>query len=420
MAKRKNFGVKNFFFSLAAVCLSFYIFQNFNGSVETMIAENGNLEDVIKADGVIVKDEEVYNATTDGSVTYYCEDGGKVKAGQLVADLNTDAAASDISRQVAEIQAAIDLKKNSLDSPVQNNDVEQESLISFESEIQASILNNELNNMYNITGQATNITGVLPREGDYGQYDTTQLETMKANLMAGISSHKVSSYSEKAGIISYKIDGLEDEYLFENVLNLTPSATARKDYSVSDKSQSATVTANEGIYKIMRNFDYYIAATVDNDKAKLFEENKYIKTRILSDGEQHEVWGYIKKINYGSEQSVLILYFDDYFYKIYDKRYVDLELITDIYEGLKINTKSLTQLDGLTGVYVQDASNIIKFFPVEIIGSNDEYAIIDPGQYVGENERKVINIDDKLYSTVKIFDKVISEPENVYDGEIAD
>jgi len=135
---------------------------------------------------------------------------------------------------------------------------------------------------------------------------------------------------------------------------------------------------------------------------------------------KQEYWGYIKKINYGSEQSVLILYFDDYFYKIYDKRYVNLELITDIYEGLKINAKSLTQLNGLTGVYVQDASNIIKFFPVEIIGKDEEYVIIDPGQYVGDNERKVINIGDKVYSTVKIFDKVILEPENVYDGEIAD
>lgn len=417
MAKRKNFGIKNFFFSLAAVCLSFYIFQNFNGSVETMIAENGNLEEVIKADGVVVKDEEVYNATTDGSVTYYYEDGAKIKAGQLVADLNTDTASSDISRQAAEIQSAIDLKKNSSNQEIIQP---EKTLVSFESEIQASILNNELDSMYTIVGQAGDVTSVLTYGNGYEQYDIAELETMKANLMSSISTHKVPYYSQKAGIISYKLDGLENDYSFKNVLDMTPSSTVSREYSVSDKSQAATVSANEGMYKIMRNFDYYIAATVDNDKAKLFEENKYIKTRILSDGDQYEVWGYIEKINYGSEQSSLILYFDDYFHEIYDKRYVNLELITDIYEGLKISINSLTQLDGLTGVYVQDASNIIKFFPVEIAGKNEEYAIINPGQYVGENERKIINIDDKIYNTVKIFDKVILEPEKVYDGEIAD
>lgn len=417
MAKRKNFGLKNFFFSLAAVVLSFYIFQNINGSVETMVAEKGNLEDVIKADGIIIKDEKVYNASVGGSVAYYYEDGTKVKEGQLVADLNTDTNAQEINKQITEIQSAIDKKKNTGNSTAA---LSNEALVSYENEIQASILNNELDSMYNIVGQVNNNIGISSFEDSYEQYDVDQLEAMKANLTNSISTHKVPYYSGQAGLITYKIDGLENEYNIENVLNMTPSSTVKKDYTLKDKKQSNTVVENEGIFKIIRNFEYYIAATVDNEKAKLFEENKYIKTRILSDGEQHEVWGYIKKINYGSEQSVLILYFDDYFYKIYDKRYVDLELITDIYEGLKISTKALAELNGQTGVYVQDASNIIKFFPVEIIGKDEDFAIISTGEYIGEHDRRIIKINDKVYPTVKIFDKIILEPENVYDDQIAD
>lgn len=416
MAKRKNFGLKNFFFSFVAVCIVIYIFQDINGSVETMVAENGNLEDVIKADGIIVKDEKVYDASVDGSVTYYYEDGEKIKEGQLVADLNTDTNSAKINKQITEIQEAIDLKKNTSSS---SNLLSQETIATFENEIQESILNNELNSMYNIVGQVNNTSDIVSFEGSYEQYDIAQLETMKASLTSSISTHKVPYYSGVAGIITYKIDGLEDEYKFENVLEMTPSSTVKKEYSISDKSKSETVTENENIFKVIRNFDYYIAATVDNEKAKLFEENKYIKTRVLSDGGQHEIWGYIEKINYGSEQSVLILYFDDYFYKIYDKRYVNLELITDIYEGLKISNKALTEFNGLTGVYVQDASNIIKFFPVEILGKDEEFAIISTGEYVGEHDRRIININDKVYPTVKIFDKIILEPENVYDGQIA-
>lgn len=417
MAKRKNFGIKNFFFSLAAVVLSFYIFQNINGSVETMVAEKGNLENVIKADGIVIKDEKVYNASVNGSVSYYYEDGTKVKEGQLVADLNTDTNAQEINKQILEIQSAIDKKKNTVNSTVT---LSNETLVSYENEIQASILNNELDSMYNIVGQVNNNLDITSFEDSYEQYDAVQLEAMKTNLTSSISTHKVPYYSGQAGLITYKIDGLENEYNIENVLNMTPSSTVKKDYTLKDKKQNSTVAENEGIFKIVKNFEYYIAATVDNEKAKLFQENKFIKTRILSDGQQHEVWGYIKKINYGSEQSVLILYFDDYFYKIYDKRYVDLELITDIYEGIKISTKSLTEFDGKAGVYVQDASNIIKFFPVEIIGKNEDFAIISTGEYIGEHDRRIIKINDKAYPTVKIFDKIILEPENVYDGQIAD
>ncbi len=417
MAKRKIFGIKNFFFSFAAVCIVIYIFQNVNGSAETMVAENGNLEDVIKAEGIIIKDEVTYNAAAGGSVTYYYEDGAKVKEGQLVADLSTDTNSVKINKQIAEIQSAIDKKNNSSgNSPV----LSQETFATYENEIQASILNNEFSSMYSIVGQVNGESDITAFGETYEQYNVAQLEEMKKNLTNSISTHKVRYYSGQAGIITYKTDGLEDVYKFENVLEMTPSATTEKKYTAADKSKSETVSENEAIFKIIRNFDYYITATLDNEEAKLFEENKYVKTRITSDGEQHELWGYIEKINYGSEQSVLILYFNDYFYKIYDKRYINLELITDIYEGLKIKTEALTKLNGMTGAYVKDASNIIKFFPVEIVGMDEEYAIISPGTYIGENERKIITINEKSYSTVKIFDKVILEPENVHDGQIAD
>lgn len=415
MAKRKNFGIKNFFFSLVAVCIVIYIFQSLHGSVETIVAEKGDLENIIKAEGIIVKDEKIYNATLDGSVTYYYEDGSKVKQGQLIANLNTDSNSVQINKQIAEIEAAINSKKKNSE-----NAASTESLALYEDNIQTSILKSELDNMYNIVGQVDNNGALIVNHDSYDSYDINQLEIMKKDLEKSISTNKVPYYSAKAGIITYKIDGLEEVYNIEDVYNLTASSTLKKEYTTSDKFNKETVSANEGILKIIRNFDYYIAATVDNEKAKLFTENKYIKTRIHSDGQFHEVWGFIKKINYGSEQSVLILYFDDYLYKIYDKRYVDLELITDIYEGIKINTKSLTEKDGMTGVYVQDASNIIKFFPVEIIGMDENFTIVALGEYVEKDERRLIKINEKNYFTVKIFDKVILEPEMVYEGQIAD
>ncbi|WP_313347110.1 HlyD family efflux transporter periplasmic adaptor subunit [Sedimentibacter sp.] len=417
MAKRKNFGIKNFFFSLIAVCIVIYIFQSLHGSVETVVAVKGDLENIIKAEGIIVKDERIYNATLDGSVTYYYEEGSKVKQGQLIANLNTDSNSVQINKQIAEIEAAINSKKK---NPEVAAVATKEALTLYEDDIQDSILKNEFDNMYNIVGQVDNNGAVFVNQGTYDSYDINQLENMKKDLEKSISTHKVPYYSAKAGIITYKIDGLEEVYNIEDVYNLTASSTLKKEYTVSDKFNKETVSANEGILKIIRNFDYYIAATVDNEKAKLFSENKYIKTRIHSDGQQYEVWGFIKKINYGSEQSVLILYFDDYFYKIYDERYVDLELITDIYEGIKINTESLTEKDGMTGVYVQDASNIIKFFPIEIIGMDENFTIVALGEYVEKDERRLINVDGKRYFTVKIFDKVISDPEMVYEGQIAD
>jgi len=406
---RKNFGLKNFFLSFVIVVIAIYIFQNFKSPADFMIVENGILEDVIKAEGIVIKDENVYKANIDGNVLYYCEEGAKIKKGQLIADINTDADSVEVNRQIAEIQAAIDRLEKS------DQLLSQESFTAYQNELQISILNNDLENMYDIVEQMANGNYLGSR---YEGYTAGQLYDMKNNLVNSISTHKVAHYSDRAGIISYKTDGLEGIYNFENVLDMTPSSFSKREYTLKNKKEH--VQSGEDLYKIIRNFEYYIAVRVNNEKAKLFEENKYIKVRVLSDGGQHLVWGYIEKINYGSEESVLVLFFDDYFYKVYDKRYVNIELITATYEGLKIKNQALTEKKGMKGVYVQDASNIIKFFPVEILGSDEEYSIVYPGDYIGVNERNIIKVGEKRYPTIKIFDKIILEPDKVYEGQIAD
>jgi len=375
-----------------------------------MVAENGVLEDIIKAEGIIVKDEVVYRANLEGTALYYLEEGTKVRKGQLIAEINTEGDSEEIIRQIAEIQSAIDNKEKG------EQGLSTENLTVFEKEIQLCILNNDLENMYNIVGQVNN--GSISISSIYDDYTLAQLKEMKNSLVESGSTNRIPYYSSIAGIISYKTDGLEDIYKFENVKELTPSSTLRLNYTISEKKKK--IHKDEEVFKIIRNFEYYIAATVDNEKAKLFEENKYVKVRILSEGEEFEVWGYIEKINYGSEQSVLILFFDDYFYKIYDKRYINLELITAIHEGIKIKNQALIEKDGVMGAYVQDASNIIKFFPVEILGSNEEYSIISLGDFVAANERRTITLGTDIYPTIKIFDKVILEPDKVYEGQIVD
>ena len=416
MAK-KSFGLKNFLFSFVIVCIVIYFFQNSIESVKTIVAEKGVLEDIISAKGIVVKDEEIYIANSDGFVTYYHNDGDKVNKGLLVADINTDNKTANLKDQVDEIEAAIKLKNNEKNKKNHASDAKVNDEKS-EKELQSSILNKDLENVYNIVGQEDNNTEASASDNKYKDYDLKQLESLKNSLLKNLGKNKLPFYSNRSGIITYKIDGLEDKYKYGDVLTITPSSTSPMEYVESDTSKNSNVANGQKLFKIIRNFDYYIAVTVSNEYAKLFEENKYIKTRISSGNDENVVWGFIKKINYGSEQSVLIIYFDEYFYKVYDKRYVDLQLITDTHEGLKIDAKALCEKDGMTGVYVKDVSNIVKFFPVEILGQDKKTAIIYIGDYVSENDRRVIKFSEKKYETIKIFDKIVLEPDKVYEGQI--
>src|SRR5690606_22402387 len=136
--------------SFAFVVIAIYVFQNFKSPADFMVAENGILEDVIKAEGIVVKDENVYSATLDGNVLYYYEEGTKIKEGQLIADINTDADSAEVNRQIAEIQSARQKLENS------GQVLSQENFTAYQDVLQISILNNDLQNMYSIVEQMTN------------------------------------------------------------------------------------------------------------------------------------------------------------------------------------------------------------------------------------------------------------------------
>lgn len=419
---KKSFGLNNFFFSFVVMCIVIYIFQNYKGSVETIVAEKGKLEDVIKSKGIVVKDEEIFTSSIDGKVTYYHNDGEKINKGLLVADINTDYNSTQIKNQISQIELALEYKNNTVELGKVQEKVEltNKEMFIFQKDIQSSILNNALENKHSIIDQVNENRALSSSSNKYENYDISQLEFMLSVLSKALETNKISYYSRNSGIITYKIDGLEDTYSYKNVLELMPCDTIKINYVETDTSKELTVRGGDKLFKIIRNFDYYIAVTANNEYVKLLEENKYIRTRFKYDGLEHEALGYIKKINYGSEDSVLIIYYDDYFYKIYDKRYVDLELITDMHEGIRIDKKALIQKDGLTGVYIKDASNIVKFLPVEILGQDNDIVIISIGSYISEGQRRVINVLEKSYETIKIFDKIVLEPDKVYEGQIVE
>lgn len=321
--RRKKNSLRNILFSLLAISIVIYIIQDINNSVDTMVVDNGSIEDTIEASGILYKEEYLYSANIDGVIKKYCEEGTKVKSGQLILDIT---------------------KKN--------------------------------------------------------------------------TNEKVSIYSKQSGIITYKIDNLEDIYKIQDVLNISPSNTVKNNEVFTDNSKREFVEKNEKLFKIVKNFEYYIVITLDNEQTKLFSENKYVKTRVIVDNKAHEVWGYIKKINYGSDESAFIIYYDDYFHKVYDKRYLSIELITSTHEGLKIKTNTLTKKNGMTGVYVKDSSNVIRFFPVSILSNNGDETVVSIGYNRGENLRNTIQIDGKAFETIKIFDKIVLKPNKVHEGKI--
>ena len=113
----------------------------------------------------------------------------------------------------------------------------------------------------------------------------------------------------------------------------------------------------------------------------------------------------------------MVINFNSFFHDHYDKRIVDVELVKSRHEGLKVPIKSISEKDGIKGVYIKDISGIIKFRPIEILGKNEEYAIISSGD---KNNNINIKGSDEVVKTVKLFDEILLNNGKIKEGQIVD
>jgi len=343
--------------------------------IDTSILEYDELEEIINTDGIIIKDEAILSSKSIGDVKYYYNEGQKVNKGAYLADISTVSSAEQINAEIALINKAL----NSTDSVI-------------------TIGNGE--------------------NGKYSKYTDDELKVLKESFEKALMNNKVPVFSPKSGFVTYVFDGLEDTFKYEDVLDIMPSRLHNLEEVIVNTNNAGSVNVDDKLLKVINNFEFYMVCLVNNSDISTYKEGSYIRVRFNDD--DNIVFGYIEKINSSSEESVLIVSFDDFFYKVYNKRIVKTELIKNIYQGIKVDKEAVIEKDGITGVYVKDISNIIKFFPVDIIGSNDEYYMVSQGDIITEGDRGRITINDEIYSTVKAFDKVVLDPDKVYEGQIVD
>ena len=372
---KKRFYFRNYVIIFIIVCSFLYLVQKYNNMIDISILEYGELEEIIDTSGIIIKDEAVINSSCYGDVKYYYNEGQKVNKGAYLADIST-------VNSIEQINAELEL------------------------------INKAINSTDNI------ITIGNSDNSKYSKYTDEELMVLKSSFEKALANNKLPVFSPKSGFVTYVFDGLEDTFNYDEVLNIMPSRLHNLEETIINTNNTNSVNVNDNLLKVVNNFEYYMVCLVNNSDISTYKEGSYIRVRF--ENYDKIIYGYIEKINSSSEESAIIISFDDFFYKVYNKRIIKVELIKDIYQGIKVDKEAVIEKDGITGVYVKDISNIIKFFPIQIIGSNDEFYMVSQGEIIAEGERGRITIDDKLYSTVKAFDKVVLDPDKVYEGQIVD
>lgn len=382
-------------------------------NINTDYLRNGIIEDSINADGIIIRDEKVYNSPFDGKYIPEVGEGEKVAAGGRIATVMTKSSLEllDELENYNDRIIKAQIEKN------KNREFFSEDIQRLDNEIgkKIKVIVNETNNNshFKMEQLKSDIDRLVQKKAEiYGGQSTadthiSQLKTERDMLQQKIKNNTRGEVSESPGIVSYVIDGLEKE--------LNPSVIDKLtvEYLESLEIQAPDVNANirdvstgQPYVKVIDNMKCYIAISVKADKAEMFEVGMKPRVRIYDI--DREIRG---KIEYISQEEkgkvVIVIGIDRCIDETSGLRKINIDLIKNSYEGLKVPLKSLMDVDlkNNKAKIILVKANYATIRDVEIVAASDEYAIIK-------------SADDSGKRGISLYDTYIINPLNIEEGQI--
>jgi len=232
-----------------------------------------------------------------------------------------------------------------------------------------------------ITGRVELLVG----EGD-------RLASGKKLVEINSSSQKQKIFNQKAGIVSFAVDGLENMVNVESInqINLNNFENLQGNYEhllSGDK-----VKKDEALYRIINNFKLYLIVKVPISQADRFRINELIFIEQRNSDKLFEAR--IINIRPNLEDIFFFIELEQFIPQWTNRRRIELNIIKNIYRGIKIPREAVFSQPSGQGVLKVSGYNKYKFQEIVILDGNYDQVIVS-GLEIGEEI--ILNPEDFDY-----------------------
>lgn len=243
------------------------------------------------------------------------------------------------------------------------------------------------------------IAGDLSPKGSYLNQLIEERKGYESQLNSGAEYVK----APMSGIVSYKVDGLEETLTPDNF-----SALSKSYLESLDLKTGKLVATNEESGKVIDNFSCYIVTVSSSEEAKKAEVGKKIKIRLSNNTEiPAEITNVIKEEN---EEIVLILKIEKQIQELINYRKISFDLIWWDAAGLKVPNQAIVKVDNLDYVVRNRAGYLSKML-VKIKKQGEKYSIVET--YSTEELRELGFSNEQIakYKKIAIYDEILLNPD---------
>lgn len=399
--KNKKSRKKNIIFFIFII-IFIYVFSSIfllvNSSNEAITVDKGTVTIEEATTGYIIRDETVLtgNNYSNGLIAIISEGERTAKGDTIFRYIATDE--SKIEAKIQElnlkIQEAFESSSNKFPADIKNLDKQIDTKIQdLKTLTDVHTISEYKKTLEEITNKKAKIVGELSPSGSY----IKELTDEKENYEKQLTENSEYITAPIAGVVSYRVDGLEDVLSPKDFSTLTEESLDKLEIKTGK-----IVSTSQSQGKIINNFECYLATVLESDIAKQAEVGDKVTINFSSGNDIETEINYVAKQESG--KILIIFKLDIMPEELIQYRKISFNITWSHLSGLKVpNTSIVKAEDGLDYVIRKKNDKQEKVL-VKVLKRNDKYSIIN--SYSTE-ELGALGVDVQNYSKISQYDTIL-------------
>lgn len=393
--------------SIVSILLCSYIFYNIIELIkqpsDLFVVESGKISLEEDATGYVIRDEIIISGENyaNGLVQIKAE-GERVAKGESVfryyskdeEELNEKIEELDVKIQEA-LLGQTNIYSN--DIKILENQIE-ENLRQIRGTNDILKIREYKKNINNAITKKTKIIGEQSPSGSYIRELIKERSSYENQLNSGVEYIKAPN----SGIVSYRIDGLEEVFSVNDFSNLNKEMLE----NINLKSGQIVAASNEK-GKIINNFYSHIATIMNSETAKTKKVGDIVTLRLSS---SKEVKGEITYIKEQEDGSILLIFkITKGVEELINYRKIAIDVVWWSDSGLKVANSAIRYENNIPYIIKNMAGYEYKIY-VKIVSQNENYSIVK--NYTTDEYRELGFKDEEIKNMKKItlYDEILTNP----------
>ena len=395
--------------ALIIMYLTYAVYLLVKQPTDKVTVENGTLYLEETDIGYIIRDEQVVKGNNyKNGMERIKNEGEKTAKGDSIYryySKNEDKLKEQIAEFDNKVQEALKGQEGTLTSDIKLSEIkllenqldEKIALLNKTSDI--SKITEYKNEINDLVSKKAKLTGESSAAGSY----LKQLYNQRAKLEEQLNSGAEYIKAPESGIVSYKVDGLEE--------TLTPNnfSTINKEFLENLKLKTGQlIVTNDECGKIIDSSKCYIATISNSEQAKQAQIGDSVKVRLSNSKVIKATITYTSQES--EEETLIILEINKQISELANYRKISFDLIWWNETGLKVPNQAIVEENGFNYVVRNRAGYLDKIL-VNVTRKNDKYSIVTNYSTDELKNLGFSSTDIQKMKSISIYDELILNPD---------